>query len=97
MTEPYRVFAEVARVLQPGGYFVVTFSDRWFPPKAIRLWSRLHPFERTGLVLDYFCRSGSFTLLGTESRVGWPRPEDDQYYGRLLNSDPMFAVWGQRV
>ena len=32
----------------------MTFSDRWFPTKAIELWSELHPFERMGLVLDYF-------------------------------------------
>ncbi len=96
LTQPYQVFAEVARVLRPGGRFVVTFSDRWFPPKAIRLWSRLHPFERMGLVLDYFRCSETFTALGTESWVGWPRPEDDKYYGRLLDSDPVFAVWGER-
>lgn len=96
LVDPYTVFAEVARVLRPGGRFVVTFSDRWFPPKAIRLWSRLHPFERMGLVLDYFRCSGAFTELGTESWVGWLRPEDDKYYGKLLNSDPVFAVWGER-
>ncbi len=96
LVRPYSVFAEVARVLRPGGRFLVTFSDRWFPPKAIRLWSRLHPFERMGLVLDYFRSSGPFVELGTESWVGWPRPDDDKYYGRLLNSDPVFAVWGKR-
>ena len=37
-------------MLRPGGRFIVTFSDRWFPPKAIRVWTRLH------LVLDYFRR-----------------------------------------
>ncbi len=96
LVAPYIVFAEVARVLRPGGRFIVTFSDRWFPPKAIRLWTRLHPFERMGLVLDYFRRSGLFTELGTESWIGWPRPEGDKYYGKLLNSDPVFAVWGVR-
>lgn len=97
LVEPYAVFAEVARVLRPGGRFIVTFSDRWFPPKAIRLWSRLHPFERMGLVLDYFRSGGRFTELGTESWVGWLRPEDDKYYGKLLNSDPVYAVWGERA
>lgn len=96
LVEPYTVFAEVARVLRPGGRFIVTFSDRWFPPKVIRLWSRLHPYERMGLVLDYFRRGGAFTDLRTESWVGWLRPEDDKYYGKMLNSDPVFAVWGER-
>jgi hypothetical protein len=97
LVQPYAVFAEVARVLRPGGRFIITFSDRWFPPKVIRLWIMLHPFERLGLVLDYFRRSGAFTGLGTESWVGWPRPADDKYYGKRPDSDPVFAVWGTRA
>jgi SAM-dependent methyltransferase len=97
LTRPHEVFAEVARVLRPGGRFVVTFSDRWFPPKVIRLWTLLHPFERMGLVLDYFRRSGQFGELETESWTGWPRPEDDKYYRVMLNSDPVFVVRGARI
>lgn len=97
LVEPYAVFADVARVLRPGGRFIVTFSDRWFPPKVIRLWSRLHPFERMGLVMDYFGNGGAFTEMGTESWTGWLRPDDDKYYGQLLNSDPVYAVWGERA
>ncbi len=97
LTRPAAVFAEVARVLRPGGRFVVTFSDRWFPPKAIALWSELHPFERIGLVLAYFLESEAFTGLETWSRQGLPRPEDDKYYPERLRSDPIFAVWGSRA
>ena len=42
LVHPFEVFAEVVRCLKPGGKFVVTFSDRWFPTKAIKLWSELH-------------------------------------------------------
>lgn len=35
LTHPLEVFAEVRRVLQPGGVFVVTFSNRWFPPPRL--------------------------------------------------------------
>ena len=38
LTRPLEVFAEVARVLRPGGVFVCTFSNRCFPTKAIRGW-----------------------------------------------------------
>jgi hypothetical protein len=55
----------------------------------------LHPFERLGLVLDTFRRSGVFTGLGTESARDWPRPQDDQYAGQLAFADPLFAVWGR--
>jgi len=46
--KPFEVFADIARVLKTGGASVITFSDRWFPPQSIRLWSELHPFERMG-------------------------------------------------
>ena len=90
------VFKEIARVLKPGAPFALTFSDRWFPPKAIELWSELHPFERLGLVLQYFQHAGAYGDLGTESVQGLPRPEDDKYAGQILQSDPVFAVWGRR-
>ena len=83
-------------MLKPGGRCIFTFSDRWFPPKVIRLWTELHPFERMGLVLEYFRRTGQFGELATESWRGWPRPEDDKYYPQRRTADPVFAVSGQR-
>ena len=47
LTRPLEVFAEVRRVLKPGGRFITTFSNRWFPPKVIRIWQELH--EEFGL------------------------------------------------
>ncbi len=38
LLHPVEVFAEVRRVLRPGGVFVVSFSNRCFPTKATRLW-----------------------------------------------------------
>ena len=38
LVRPVEVFADVARVLRPGGLFVCTFSNRCFPTKAIRGW-----------------------------------------------------------
>jgi SAM-dependent methyltransferase len=96
LTRPREVFADVARVLAPGGVFAVTFSDRWFPTKAIRLWQELHPFERMGLVLELFHRTKPFTALATYSSQGWPRPADDKYADRLTFADPVFGVWGRR-
>lgn len=96
LVNPFEVFSEVARVLRPGGRFIVTFSDRWFPPKVTRLWTELHPFERMGLVLEYFRQTGQFSALATESCRGWPRPANDKYYPQRLLADPVYAVWGQR-
>ena len=94
LTDPLAVFKEVARVLKPGGIFAVTFSNRWFPPKVIAIWEQLHEFERMGLVLEYFLRSGGFGNLGTYSMRGLPRPQNDRYAGELALSDPVYAVWG---
>lgn len=83
-------------MLRPGGAFLVTFSNRWFPGKAIQLWPQLHEFERMGLVLAYFRDAGGFEALETWSLRGLPRPAEDKYSARLGASDPLFAVWGRR-
>ena len=96
LIKPIEVFKEVARVLRPGAPFVVSFSERWFPPKVIAVWQEMHPFERMGLVLDYFQKSERFTRLGTESLRGLPRPADDKYAAELAESDPVYVVWGYK-
>ena len=96
LTDPLAIFREVARVLRDDGYFIVTFSNRWFPSKAIKIWQELHEFERMGMVLEYFIRSGGFRNLQTYSIRGLPRPHDDKYFPGLRYADPVFAVWGQK-
>ena len=93
---PLEIFSEIARVLKSNGYFVVTFSNRWFPTKSIKIWKEIHEFERMGLVLEYFIRSGKFKDLHTYSIRGLPRPHEDRYYPDLRFSDPVYAVWGRK-
>jgi SAM-dependent methyltransferase len=96
LTRPFEVFEEVARVLRPGGSFIVTFANRWFPPKVVKAWEGMHEFERPALVTEYFLDSGLFVDLQTWSIRGLPRPTDDKYADRLSDSDPVYAVWGIR-
>lgn len=95
LTQPKQVFEEIGRVLKPGAFFIITFSDHWFPAKVIRIWRMLHPFERMGLVLNYFKSSGKFENLYTESIRGYLRPLDDPHIKERRESDSIFVVLGQ--
>jgi SAM-dependent methyltransferase len=81
LTRPTDVFAEVGRVLVPGAPFVVTFSNRCFPTKAVALWQALSDEDHARLVRTYFDLSGAFEPAQTYDLS--PAP------GR---SDPLFAV-----
>jgi SAM-dependent methyltransferase len=95
LTSPFAVFADVARALRPGGLFLVIFSNRLFPPKAVKIWREASEQERILIVEDYFQSVARFT----ESRVfisqGRPRPVDDRYSGPGLASDPVYAVYAE--
>ena len=97
LTQPYKVMKEIGRVLEEKGICVIIVSDRWFPGKQIQPWSDLHPFERQGLVLDYFIRQKAFSLLQTESIRGYPRPMDDAHFMSTRFADPIFTVWGMKT
>ncbi|MBI3186625.1 MAG: methyltransferase domain-containing protein [Gammaproteobacteria bacterium] len=97
LTQPGVIFEEVARVLKPGGLFINTFSNRWFPVKAISVWAEMHEFERIGLVSEYYLQSGCFNDVHTHSIRGLSRPEDDVNYAKTAISDPVYAVWGRTV
>jgi hypothetical protein len=75
----------------------MTFSNRWFPPKAVRIWTELHDFERMGLVMEYFNQTGRFVDIETSSLRGMPRPYDDKYFPEMPYSDPVYAVWGRKA
>jgi SAM-dependent methyltransferase len=94
LIRPQEVFRQVARILKPGGKFITTFSNRWFPTKAIQLWPYLHEFERMGLVSEYFHDSGLFKQINTRSIRGLPRPKNDRHSIPL--SDPVYAVWATK-
>lgn len=97
LTRPVEVFAEVGRVLRPGGLFLVLFSNRFFPAKAVRIWREAGPAERQVLVESFFRSSGAFGP--TESLVvhGRPRPAADRYAATGLPSDPVHAVWAEKA
>lgn len=82
LVRPVEVFAEIGRVLRPGGRFVVTFSDRCFPTKAIRGWLSTDDAGHIAIVREYFRLSESF---GPAEASAFHDPDS--------RADPLFAVW----
>jgi SAM-dependent methyltransferase len=60
LTRPVEVFAEVRRVLHPGGLHLVATSHRMFPTKAIAGWHALEPADRLRLVCRYVELAGGY-------------------------------------
>ncbi len=86
LVHPVDVFAEVGRILKPDGVFIVTFSNRYFPSKAVRVWIHSNDQQRRKLVRSYFTWASVFTNVR----------DLDRSPNRWL-SDPIFAVVGRRV
>jgi hypothetical protein len=55
---PVAVFREVRRVLAPGAPFVVSFSNRCFPTKAVAVWRAFDTRRHAALVNLYLERAG---------------------------------------
>lgn len=86
LTRPFETFADVARVLKTGSPFVVTFSNRMFPTKAIALWQMASEQKRPEIVKRYFAEPGTFDrieIVDHSHRTGFP-------------SDPIWAVIGYK-
>ena len=82
LEQPVAVFAEVRRVLVPGAPFVVSFSNRCFPTKAVAIWRALDTSGHAALVRLYLERAG-FADLAVHVLAD----------GRA--SDPLVAVTGR--
>jgi SAM-dependent methyltransferase len=83
LTRPVEVFAEVRRVLRPGGIHVVATSHRMFPTKAIAGWHVLEPAERLRVICRYVELAGGYD----EPRVLDRSPPD---------ADPLWVVLASR-
>ena len=58
LQRPHEVFADIRRVLVPGAPFVVSFSNRCFPTKAVAIWRALDISGHAALVKLYLERAG---------------------------------------
>lgn len=79
LTSPVEVFADVRRVLRPGGPFAVAFSNRCFPEKVVAIWAYGSDADHVDLVRAYLAGAGFADVDGHRL----PSPDD-----------PVFVVTG---
>lgn len=65
LQQPVAVFTEVRRILVTGAPFMVSFSNRCFPTKAVAIWQVLGTDGQAALVQLYLDRAG-FSKVTTE-------------------------------
>ena len=80
LQRPVDVFHEVRRVLRSGAPFIVTFSNRYFPTKAVAIWQSLHGADQQRLVAAYMHRASFRDIAGNASLP--------------LDGDPLWMVVG---
>jgi SAM-dependent methyltransferase len=74
MQQPERVFAEIYRVLKPGGVVIISFTNRLFYEKAVAAWRDGTGYSRTQLVKQYILAVRGFTEPEAVTAVGVPPP-----------------------
>jgi SAM-dependent methyltransferase len=80
LQRPVDVFREVRRALGPGAPFVVSFSNRCFPTKAVAIWQSLAGPDQQRLVGAYM-RAAGFTDVSEHAVMP-------------LQGDPLWIVTG---
>ena len=82
LQRPVDVFREVRRVLRPDAPFVVSFSNRCFPTKAVAIWQACSGPDQQRLVAAYMQAAG-FTNVAAQALT----PQ---------HGDPLWIVVGAR-
>eukprot|EP00933_Yihiella_yeosuensis_P024856 TRINITY_DN19272_c4_g1_i1.p1 TRINITY_DN19272_c4_g1~~TRINITY_DN19272_c4_g1_i1.p1 ORF type:complete len:294 (-),score=36.86 TRINITY_DN19272_c4_g1_i1:66-875(-) len=85
LIHPKEIFKEIYRVLKPGGLAIMSFSNRFFPTKAISIWFDIRPVERCQVVSWYYKFSGFTDIVARDITNGPSR-----------DTDPMHVVQGQK-
>ncbi len=87
LTRPIELFTDVGRVLKRHAPFIVTFSNRMFPTKAVALWHGANQHQRQTVVKGYFAQSAVFEKIQVIDRSATTDPP----------SDPIWAVLGYKI
>lgn len=82
LQRPVDVFSEVRRALKPGAQFIVSYSNRCFPTKAVAIWRSLDLRGHASLIGTYMRQSGFSDI---EAHV----------LANGMHGDPLVAVTGR--
>jgi hypothetical protein len=83
LAHPDEVFSDIARVLRPGAPFIISFSNRCFPTKAVAVWRALDGRGHADLVALYLRNAGFQRIARHVLRDG-------------ASGDPLTAMVGYR-
>jgi len=89
LQRPLEVFREVNRILKPNGIFLVSFSNRCFPTKAVAVWTAMNDNQHIALVSRYFEEAANWRELMVVRKEGsrsW-----------MSGSDPLFIVHARKL
>jgi SAM-dependent methyltransferase len=92
---PEAVFAEIHRILKPGGVAIISFSNRMFYQKAIQAWRDGSETSRVELVKKYFEAVPGFSSPEVIVRKSTAAPNFLQWLG-AGGGDPFYAVIAYR-
>lgn len=84
LVRPFEVFADIGRILSPGGRCIVAMSHRLFPTKAIYAFHVLSGADRCRLVGAYMARTGRFREIESLDRSP-------------AHADPLWIVTGRAL
>jgi SAM-dependent methyltransferase len=84
-THPRDTFADVARVLRPGGRFVCTFTTQIFTERAIRGWATTDDAGRVRILRAYFSLVPAFGPVDSDLRTSLSGA-----------GDHLWAVWAAK-
>ena len=99
LQHPDAIFAEIHRILKPGGVAIMSFSNRMFYQKAIAAWREGSEGDRVQLVKGYFDSVKGANIPGfsqPEVIVRKPNLPSFMQMLRIGSGDPFYAVVAYR-
>jgi SAM-dependent methyltransferase len=95
LQQPEAIFAEIYRILKPGGVAIFSFSNRMFYQKAIAAWRDGSEGDRVRLVQSYFASVPGFSQPEVIAKAAPVTSTILQLLG-MGGGDPFYAVLAYR-